>query len=82
MKLKPEHVATLRAAIAPLDTAERRAAYRAANATDTRYRWDLLWTARRNDTAVVGVTICEIYRYANDAHIDTALRSIVGKVRS
>ena len=37
-----------------------------------RYRWDLVYRAR------LGFWICaNIYPYANDDHIDTALRSII-----
>lgn len=71
-KISGEHLAHLKAEIAPHDTAELRAAYKAANLTDKRYRWDLSYRA--------GLTswICSnLYSYADDTHIDTALRSIV-----
>lgn len=81
MKIKPEHVEHLRIGIAPLDTPERRQKYingDFSNAeytkdVDERYRWDLLY-------AIPWYTrwVCDnIYPYANDTHIDTALRSIV-----
>lgn len=78
MKVKPEHLEFMRAAISPLDTDERRARYRHAALLDNRflsskrYRWDLAHSA--------GLTpfFCkELYQYANDEHIDTALRAIV-----
>lgn len=80
MKIKPEHLATLKAAIQPLDTAERRNLYlegrfpHADKVRDLnkRYRWDLLHAA--------GLTswLCDtLYRYAHDDHVDSALRSIV-----
>lgn len=70
MKLTTEHQKALKDAITPLDTAERRARY--AGLSDKRYRWDLLWAAKLADL-VVG----QIYKYANDDHIDTVLRRIV-----
>ena len=72
MKIIPAHLAHMRAAIAPLDTAERRAAYTAAKLNDTRYQWDLSYAA--------GLTrfFCDsLYPYCDDTHIRTALRSIV-----
>jgi len=72
MKITTEHLNTLTALIAPLDTHTRREAYRAQNLTDKRYRWDLTYAA--------GCTrfICDsLYAYLDDTHIDTALRSIV-----
>lgn len=69
MKLTFEHRNALESAIRPLDTAERRARY--AGLSDKRYRWDLLWAAKQSE--LVG----QIYKYANDDHIDTVLRRIV-----
>lgn len=34
-----------------------------------RYRWDLLWLLK--------LDLTEIYKYANDSHIDTVLRKLV-----
>lgn len=81
MKVKPEHLAAIRACIEPLDTDERRARYiagefeRGENVKDLdkRYRWDLLWATRANRAF-------PIYDY-NDSHVDTALRSIVKPLR-
>jgi hypothetical protein len=45
-----------------------------------RYRWDLFWYAQRvaNPFGPSTKWVCDvIYPYANDDHIDTALRSIV-----
>jgi hypothetical protein len=72
MKITNEHLATMAAMVQPLDTPEKRGAYRAQNLTDKRYRWDLAYMA--------GCTrfICDaLYPYLDDSHIDTALRSIV-----
>jgi hypothetical protein len=78
-----EHQEILRAAIIPLDTAERRAQYRSGNFPradavqdlDKRYRWDLLWASG---------AMCLLWDSDadyKDAHIDTALRSVVPSLR-
>lgn len=77
MRVTPEHLARIAAAVEPLDTAEIRSVYRKGQFPradlvqdlDKRYRWDLLYASR----ALTG-DICGAY---NDAHIDTALRAIV-----
>lgn len=59
-----------------IDTPAGRAAYIANGLSDKRYRWDLCYHA--------GLTpwICDtIYPYANDTHIDTALRAIVAPLK-
>ena len=72
MKIQASHYEHLAAAVAPLDTAERRAAYVAAGLSDERYRWDLTYAAK------LSLWICDtLYPYLNDDHIDTALRRIV-----
>jgi|JI10StandDraft_1071094.scaffolds.fasta_scaffold42059_10 hypothetical protein len=80
MKVTAEHLANLTEAIAPLDTPERRTAYRngdfakadAVTDLDKRYRWDLFWAAW--DAAGQSPDFLAQY---NDAHLDTALRHIV-----
>lgn len=75
MKLR-DHLDALREAIAPLDTAERRARYAARDIPrgdlvqdiDKRYRFDLFYAARAYTLLPDDVA---------DAHIDTALRRIV-----
>lgn len=77
MKIKPEHYEHIRAAIASLDPAKV-AAHLDYLRTDpsvrdlgTRYRWDLL------HAAVPSRWIRDnVYPYANDDHVDTALRRI------
>ena len=79
MKIKPEHIEFMRAKIAPLDTPERRAIYKAQGLSDKRYRWDLVYLTDKPSYAE-GLTkyICDVlYEYLNDTHIDTALRTIV-----
>lgn len=79
MKVTVEHQEVLRTAIGPLDTAERRATYLAGDFPraelvkdlDVRYRWDLLWAS--DAMTAIG----DAGRDYLDAHIDTALRSIV-----
>lgn len=84
MKVTAQHFNALAAAIKPLDTRERRAAYERgeylnapAQDLDTRYRWDLFWLAGGFDIlnghgAVYGTS----FDY-KDAHISTALGRIV-----
>lgn len=82
MKIKPEHFATMQQKIEAFVAANRDKvlAHREGLKTDERvkdldkrFRWDL-------SRAAVGARwICdEVYSYANDDHIDTALRRIVG----
>ena len=76
MKIKPEHYAHMRDAIkraAP--TINTRAHYvenRVGNDPEKRYRWDLAYAAELS--AWIGDNV---YPYADDTHVDTALRSIV-----
>ena len=80
MKIKPEHYAYMLAAIKPLAPAlpkHREAIVRQGKAQDVdkRLRWDALTAA--------GLTpwLCRVvYPYANDAHIDTALRAIMEEI--
>ena len=72
MKIQASHYEHLAAAVAPLDTAERRAGYVAAGLSDKRYHWDLTYAASLTPW------ICStLYPYLNDDHIDTALRRII-----
>ena len=81
MKITAPHLESLTKALTPLDTPEKRAQYAsgefpradAVKDLDKRYRWDLLFAAgsfSREWTT-------EVYKYADDTHIDTALRSII-----
>lgn len=78
MKIKPAHYAYMKAAIGKFSTAwvdaHRAAIVREGKARDVamRLRWDVSYHA--------GLTpwICDnVYSYADDSHIDTALRSIM-----
>ena len=71
MKLKPEHFAHMKAAILANSKAPTLPSYLARGLTEKRWRWDLLYAAK------LSPWICaNIYPYANDEHIDTALRVI------
>lgn len=80
MRVTPEHLATIREAVEPLDTPERRVRYRnggfprayAVLDLDKRYRWDLFYAAPR--TEALRAVIDGGYF---DSHLDTALRLIV-----
>lgn len=77
MKIQASHYEHLAAAVTPLDTPERRAAYVAAGASSTRYRWDLTYAASLTPW------ICStLYPYLNDDHIDTALRRIIPAIHA
>lgn len=80
MKMATPDFEALKAAIRPLDTEERRTAYREGrfpradkvNDLEVRYRWDLFWAVG----GMRGVVPEKLNEY-KDAHIDTALRRIV-----
>ncbi len=79
MKINAEHYSHMRNAIARIATPEKIAAHRQfivnegkAKDVEKRLRWDLSYYA--------GLTpyICDnVYAYADDSHVDTALRAIV-----
>jgi hypothetical protein len=77
MKIKAEHYAHMREAIAAIgmDVPRYRAALVAegkAKDIDKRLRWDAAYAARLTPW------ICDnLYGYMDDTHIDTALRSIM-----
>lgn len=79
MKITPEHYGTLQYAIfrarqgmATLDD------YRAQGLTSRRWRWDLLWRAKRLGFIPERFIEETLYQYCNDDHIDTALCRITG----
>ena len=91
MKITPDHYAQLRAAFAiGAQRVPSQAAYLAADpsipriaaAKDRamRYRWDALNASRA--VAPLSDLTRAIYEYANDEHIDTALRSIVRELQA
>jgi hypothetical protein len=77
VKIRPEHLKHLSDILKPLDTQEMRDTYRTSGLTPRRYRWDLTYSkeARAHD---LSNWLCKnIYPYANDEHLDTALRAII-----
>lgn len=80
MKIKPEHYALLESAVNRArqeNPAATREAYLAAGLTEMRWRWDLLSASRLRIGDGIGQKDgVPIYAYANDDHIDTALRRI------
>ena len=80
MKITPEHYDYMLAAITPL-TGKLKAFQEKAkadpnfNQSAMRLRWDALWASGISAWLSVNV-----YPYANDDHIDTALRSIFKEI--
>ncbi len=82
-KIPKDIVDRMREAIVQLDIPANREAYATGNyprseATkdvDKRYRWDLYWAAQHKN--LIPWTLLDEIDGVNDAHIDTALRSIV-----
>ena len=73
MKIKPAHYDYMKAAILGNSTAPTLPDYLAKGLSEKRWRWDLLHMAKLTPW------ICaNIYSYANDDHIDTALRHMLG----
>jgi hypothetical protein len=90
LKITAEDLDSLKNALSPLDTPERRERYLSGdfpNAQkcrdlDMRYRWDLLNATglKIGDGAGMPGDL-NLYAYLNDDHIDSALRSIVPPLR-
>ena len=77
MKIKPEHYNVLKSIISAFDR-EQVLAYKSLKLgkdPEKRFRWDLFYCARRSGTEKFMIE--DIYKYANDTHLDTALRAIV-----
>ncbi len=72
MKMKPSHFEHMRARIAPLDTADRRAQYREKCTSLRAYQWYLVRAA-----GLIPFVCDALYTYLNDDHIQTALNRIV-----
>lgn len=79
MKIQPDHYRTLSAAIyrsqQGMETLEE---YKQHGLTTKRWRWDLLWRAKRVGFLPERFIEDQLYSYVNDDHIDTALRRITG----
>ena len=72
MKILPEHVAHMRAAIGRASTAPTWDQYQRAGLSAKRWRWDVARIA-----GLIPWFCSTLYAYANDDHIDTALRHIL-----
>jgi hypothetical protein len=71
MKITPDHIKYIKAAICATP-APTLASYTARGLTEKRWRWDQLYAAK------LSTWICDnIYPYANDDHLDTALKHIL-----
>lgn len=68
MKVRPEHVEHMRAAMLPILQKNTKP----ADVSDKRWRWDVARAA-----GLIPYTCDTLYTYANDDHIDTALRHII-----
>ena len=78
MKIKTEHYETMRAAILANSEAPTLLDYRSHGLSEKRWRWDLSYAARLPDGSSLTSFICrEVYPYANDEHVDTALRKVL-----
>lgn len=76
MKIKPEHYTTLKNAIAPLKKhfeKHRENIIKEGKSKDVemRLRWDAFHASKH------GGILSDLYAYANDEHIDTALKKIM-----
>ena len=72
MKIKPEHYEYMKSAILGNAKAPTLPDYLAKGLTEKRWRWDLFYMAN------LSRWVCDnVYSYANDDHIDTALRNIL-----
>lgn len=80
MKIKAEHYATLKRMLGQYSHDNREAllahkALKLGKDPEKRFRWDLFYCARMSGTEKFMIE--DIYKYANDTHLDTALRAIV-----
>lgn len=80
MKITPADYCKLREAVCGVLDAGKLApgTYRSANLTPKRFRWDCLWASGLKIGDGIGIQgDINVYAYANDDHIDTALRRIM-----
>jgi hypothetical protein len=79
VKLTQEHYQTLCHAIyRSQQGSETLEEYKNHGLTAKRWRWDLLWRAKRVGFLPDRFIEDQLYVYVNDDHIDTALRRITG----
>lgn len=82
MKITPEHYAyilrAMRLATCDRNLLELEGRYRTQGLSPKRFRWDWSYAARAETGEKLSVWICDnIYPYANDTHLDTALRQVM-----
>jgi hypothetical protein len=78
MKITSEHLERLKSLLEPVIAKYPISEYRRTNPefSDTRVRWDYFWAS---DFPTKNALMNEIYEYANDTHLNTALKAIVGR---
>lgn len=78
MKITKDHYQTMKNAIdaLPRDQIATHKALKLGKDIDMRFRWDLFSAAKLHSFASD-----KLYQYANDTHIDTALKSIVKELQ-
>ena len=74
MKIKLEHIEHMKHLIGNASKAPTRSTYRNLGLSAMRWRWDVARSA-----GLIPFFGEELYKYADDTHIDTALRFILGK---
>lgn len=74
MKITNEHFLELKIAVESSPVYPELMDYRARGLSDMRYRWDCVWAVHSS----LKQWFDQVYQYANDDHIDTALRRITG----
>jgi len=80
MRITSEHYEHLAAAVKPLMTAERYAAYQEQKLSFTRFIFDCMYQAGRQDSTLT-TWVCDVlYMYMDDSHITTALRHMAKEV--
>jgi hypothetical protein len=72
MKIKPEHLEHMRAALVKFNTDFYRSRYAAAGFSTQRFQWDAMRAA-----GLIPWVCDTLYPYANDEHIQTALNRII-----
>lgn len=76
LKISDEHMAVLRKYVAPLYDGKTRGYYADIGLNETRYRWDMFWLAKNRHREVLTKMMDEFYCYANDTHLESALKKL------
>lgn len=80
MRMLSAHYDYLAAAVKPVMTAELYAEYRRNRLSYTRFVFDCMYRACRNDRTLGSWINSVLYKYLNDSHIGTALRRMAKEV--